>query len=334
MGTLLGARRRGRELRVIRPAGRASGTSSPHAPEAWTAGSAETRSIAVVSDASALHHHSRRPHAASVHPLLRDCAHLIRRLTGLRVLPLVVDADDSEQLSTRLRELPGEVRAVYLTHAEPARARAAHAAGDVPVLTEQDATAVAVTAALLVVLDRLERAPAASQVVIAGAATMPLLPHLVMAAGVGDIIRWNPADRTGFPLRWVTEHADVLIDLIGGAQDIARAAADRPHLAVIAADGPTAPLLPVPGLLLALASAGSPALTLDVYLAGALALAAATPPDRRLPDLSDPHLTRAVADPVIHLLDHPGSSAHRSSPTSAAGGTEAGLATQPVAWSP
>ena len=266
--------------------------------------------VAVVSDASALHHRGRRPHPASAQPLLRSYAAVVHTVTGLRAVPLPVHAQDAGQLAARLLgELPDDIGAIYLTHTDPARARAAqrsvHEAGGVAVVTEQDSTAVALSAVLLTVLARVDRAPGSSQVVIAGAQTMPLLADLLMAAGIGDIISWNLADRTGFPLPVVARDADALIDLLGGASDITRAAANRPHLAVIAPDEPDDHLLAVPGLLRALAASAHPTLTLEVYLRCALALAAATPPGRLLPELTDAGLTAAVADAVTRELDHP-----------------------------
>lgn len=126
-------------------------------------------------------------------------------MTGLRAVPLSVHAQDAGQLAARLGELPDDIGAIYLTHTDPVRARAAqrsvHEAGGVAVVTEQDSTAVALSAVLLTVLARVDRAPRSSQVVIAGAQSMPLLADLLMAAGIGDIISWNPADRTGFRCR-------------------------------------------------------------------------------------------------------------------------------------
>ncbi|MPZ81766.1 MAG: hypothetical protein GEV28_15710 [Actinophytocola sp.] len=266
-------------------------------------------SVAVASDGSALHHRGRYPHPASVRPLLRDYAAMVHTLTGLRALPLPVHADDSGQLAARLRELSDDIGAIYLTHTDPARARAAqqavHDAGGPVVVTEQDTTAVTLTAVLLTVLARVDRAPRTSQVVIAGAQTMPALPDLLMAAGIGDIISWNPADRTGFPLPIVTRDADAIIDLLGGATDIARAAADRPQLAVIAPDEPDDHLLAVPGLLRALTESAHPVLTIEVLHGCARAITAATPPARLLPELTDADLAGAVADAAVRELDHP-----------------------------
>lgn len=93
--------------------------------------------------------------------------------------------------------------------------------------------------------------------------------------------------------------------MLGGISDITRAAANRPHLAVIAPDEPDDHLLAVPGLLRVLAASAHPTLTLEVYHACAVALAAATPPSRLLPELTDPGLTAAVAGTVTRELDHP-----------------------------
>jgi malic enzyme len=264
-------------------------------------GRSRTASVAIVSDASGPGH---QPPGASVWAAVVEAAGLIDRLTGLPAVPLVVEATgDAEQLARRLRGLPPEVRAVYLTGTEPGRAhqvqRHVHEADGPSLLTEQDATAVVLTAALLVRLTRAHRAPQACQVIIAGARALPPLPSLLVVAGVGDVISWNPADRASFPLPALARHAHALIDLLDGTADVTQAIANHPHLAIIT---PGECLLAVPGLLHTLAAAAHPVLTVDVLHAAAAALTALTPPAQLLPELTDPDLTRAVADAATRVL--------------------------------
>jgi hypothetical protein len=78
---------------------------------------------------------------------------------------------------TQLRDLPAEVGAIFLPHTRPEFAYAARALADgPPVLTSQDTTAIALTAAVLTTLTRAGRAPRSSRVVIAGANTI-CTPH-------------------------------------------------------------------------------------------------------------------------------------------------------------
>lgn len=264
--------------------------------------------VAVVSDGSGLRHRGRAVDSASVYPVLADYATLIGDLTGLPAHPIAVTATDAEQLATSLRSLPVDIGAIFLTNTDPARARAAQRAlrevGGLPVITDQDTTAIALAASVHTTLARAEHAPSVSQVVIAGAEHMPVLVPLLMAVGVGDIISWNEADAHNFPLYRVARRADVVVDLLGGARERAEIA-EGSRRAVIGSDDPGCHLLALPGLLTAVVRTPEPVLDVALYRVCALALAACTPPGQLVPTLGDPAVTDHVARAATHTLHHP-----------------------------
>lgn len=192
----------------------------------------------------------------------------LREHAGVGVARHAVTAADAAQLTAALRSLPPETAAIFLTRTEPERARAVQrefaAAGSVAVVTDHDATAIAVAAAVLITLKRIGVTPGESQVVIAGAQTLPVLPPLVMAAGVADLLSWNQADAIGFPLASVAREATAVIDLLGAAPTtLTPAFADTP-VPVIAPDEVTA-LVAAAGLLRALAATRPRSFGADPY---------------------------------------------------------------------
>lgn len=248
--------------------------------------------IAVVSDGSAFTHRGLAGGAGSVEPVLRHWAALIHQCTGLA-------AGSAEDLSTGLRGLPCDIGAVFLIHTDPAHHAAAtgseQAGGSqCRVVTDRAVTATAATAALLTTLRRRGLSPGRSRVVIAGAATMPVLRPLLLAAGFGCVTSWDRRDAVTFPLRWITRHADAVVDLLGCARELAKALSDRPELVIITPDQTSWTLLALPGLLRAAATAQDPKFDIAGYHACAPALVAATPPGRLLPDPRDAALTSTV----------------------------------------
>lgn len=249
----------------------------------------------------------------------------------------VAERDSAAAVAAQIRRLPEQICAVFLTRITPPRARAVQRgveeAGGRPVLTDEDATAIALTAAALVYLRGLGRDPYRSTIVVAAAIRMPILSALLVAAGFPDITLWNAPDAVWFPLHRAARDADVVIDLqrdpgvhrsgeapAGGERRGVEFELDRPEGSVItpsALDGRT---LIAPGLLRALAEypAPAPPLGLGIYGACARAVAQATPARGHLrgaPD-GDPvsgttAATRDVADAIAdavaqHLaLDRP-----------------------------
>lgn len=194
-----------------------------------------------------------------------------------------------------LHSLPPDTGAVLLVRATPEREqRARDSIVGVPVLTDQDTTAIALTAALLTTLTRAGNAPETSRVVIAGASTMPLLNPVLLAAGIRDITTWNPVDALAFPLRRIAADADAVINLVGGGGRFAWPRHAAP--AVIVPDPARDPLLALPGLLRALSRHSRARLTPDVQHACAIALSAATPPGEQVPRRADETLTRQIAE--------------------------------------
>lgn len=225
--------------------------------------------------------------------VLRRYAAIVEDQAGL---PTRVTASDYG-----LHTLPPDTGAVLLVRAAPERAqRARNSVVGVPVVTDQDTTAIALTAALLTTLTRAGRTPQTSRVVIAGANTMPMLNPVLLTAGIRDITTWNPADALAFPLRRIAADADAVINLVGGGGRFAWPRHAAP--AVIVPDPARDPVLALPGLLQALAGHPHARLTPDVQHACAAALSAATPPGEQVPRRADESLTRQIADAATHAL--------------------------------
>ncbi len=225
-------------------------------------------------------------------PSLVRYAALIEDFAGLRTWTTTVD-DDTQ---TDLRGLPSDVGAVFLQRTPPAlTCRARALTHGLPILTDQDIIAIALTAALLTATSQAGRTPRASTVVIAGADALPVLCPLLMIAGFGDVTTWNPADADMFPLRRITSGAHAIVDLLNGTVDLTAAE-------VIRLDSGHQPVLALPGLLRALIHTRGARLDLHVHHACALALVMATPPDRQLPSRLDQHLTDQVTHTVTQAL--------------------------------
>jgi len=124
----------------------------------------------------------------------------------------------------------------------------------------------------------------------------------------------NVSDAHTFPLHHLARHATAVIDLLGATiQPGGWIPGDRVS-AVISPDDPSYRLLPTPGLLAALVRHPDATPDLDMFRACALALAAATPPRRLVPDIDDPHLAEAIASAVHQVLAHRASSGHQGPP--------------------
>lgn len=239
--------------------------------------------IAVVSDGSALTHRGLAGGAGSVEPALRHWAALIHQCTGLAARPVYVTTRNAEDLNARLRDLPRDIGAVFLIHTDPAHHVAATGSEQTGgsqrrVVTDPAMTATAATAALLTTLRRRGRSPSRSRVVIAGAATMPVLRALLLAAGFGCVTSWDRRDAAAFPLRWISRNAEAVIDLLDCTQELADAASDHPELVIITPDQTSWALLALPELLRAAATAQDPQSDIAGYHACVLTLVAATRP--------------------------------------------------------
>ncbi|WP_284742338.1 hypothetical protein [Amycolatopsis sp. RTGN1] len=175
----------------------------------------EHRWAAVVSDGSALGDRAAGP----VDLIVREFAEHLGGLARVMVRPVTVDAADAAELAAGIRALGAEAGPILLTHADPERTRLVQQDlrdGGMPlVLTDQDATAIALTAAVLAAVADRPPASRIGKVVVAGAQYLPILAPLLAAAGVGDITTWNASDAVAFPLRHVVYGADAIVDLVG-----------------------------------------------------------------------------------------------------------------------
>ncbi|WNV84857.1 hypothetical protein [Umezawaea sp. Da 62-37] len=230
--------------------------------------------------------------------MLHRYATVIEDLAGLstRVIPT-----DYGLHAVRL-----DVDIVFLARTSPERMqRVRDLAAGLPIITDQDTTAIALTAALLTTLSRAGRAPHDSSIVITSAHTMPTLCELVLMAGIGDITTWNPVDAFTFPLPRIASGADAVVNLVGSGGRFAWSRHAAP--AVIVPDTGRDPLLALPGLLLAFARHPDARLTIDIQHACALALAAGTPAGEQVPRRPDHPLVERIADAATLALHPQGS---------------------------
>lgn len=261
-------------------------TPSASAEGATTPASPGTLRIAVLSDGSGY-----RPHPAAARPfdiVLAEDATIIADLGRVRTTPVLVPPGTGAELTQRVQQLPDDIAATYLTRVNPDRARGAQRdldeAGGLRALTDEDTSGIALTAACLRHLHRIDREPAKARVLIAGAREMPALATLLMACGIFEVSLWNQTDERWFPLHRAARDADVVLDLL---QDTAATALvhDRPDGSVIPRmelDGRT---LAAPGILRAMTRypPGLVDLDITVHRDCALALAAALPDRHQWP---------------------------------------------------
>jgi|tagenome__1003787_1003787.scaffolds.fasta_scaffold20952181_3 hypothetical protein len=257
-----------------------------------------TLRIAVVSDGSGY-----RPNPTAARPfdvVLGEVATIIGGLGQMRTTPIVIRPDTDAELTLQVRQLPDDVAATYLALVDAARARTVQreleAAGGRQALTDEDASGIALTAACMRHLHRIDRDPAQARVLVAGASKMPGLAMLLMACGVFDVSLWNRTDERWFPLNRAARDADVVLDLLHDPTSTALGY-DRPDGSVIPSfelDGQT---LAAPGILRAITRYPPGLVELDVALYRDCALALATAlPDRRQWStlLRNPRLVDAV----------------------------------------
>ncbi|MBP2364895.1 hypothetical protein [Pseudonocardia parietis] len=236
---------------------------------------------------------------------LNEMAVVIGGLSGVQTVPLLVSCPDSYELMQMLHGLPVQVGAVYLAGNNPERLREAQALlADVsarPVITEADAEAISLVGAVLTYLGGRDLLPADSRVVVAGKARLPTLCPLLLTAGLFQHTRWAPADAPAAPLSRATRDADVVIDLTGGSEQMTRLQWDRPCDSVIASP-PNAGLLPVPGLMRAIAAAVGPLVDIETYHACAAGLMRAAPPRSLSPRVTSPDLVGEVEAAAARVL--------------------------------
>ncbi|OLT18858.1 hypothetical protein BJF78_11755 [Pseudonocardia sp. CNS-139] len=165
-------------------------------------------------------------------------------------------------------------------------------------LTEEDTTAVALTAAALAYLRRIGLRPASARVLVVGAARMPVLTPVLMGCGMHEVSMWNQTDQQWFPLHRAVRDADVVLDLLR-SDELGRLAPDRPDGSILGVGLAHGPSVAAPGMLRALAEQppGTMGVGIEQYCdcAQAVAVAVATR-NRPWRPPRDPHISHAVAD--------------------------------------
>jgi hypothetical protein len=237
----------------------------------------------------------------------------LRDYSGRSAFPLRAARDDG-RLTPAFTKLPAEEGAVFLANADPAQAHRPQQMlrnlPGVPVVTDQETSAVALTAALLTSVNRTGLRPGASRVVLVEADTLPILRPLLAAAGFVGLAQWSQADSGDVPLKALAHGASAIVDLTGDGRGTAAVEDAEPDCAVISPDDPLGLLLPVPGLMRsvldfpATLTASDLSVRSELYCACAYALAAAAPPDGLLPELADPAVPRNVAQAANAVLRH------------------------------
>ncbi|RJQ89123.1 hypothetical protein [Amycolatopsis panacis] len=228
----------------------------------------ERQPIAVVSDGSAL------VSGADVEAVLRDCVEVISGLAGIPARAIVLGKVDSAQLLRIARDHP----AILLTHTEPARARTAQQGlgAEHCVLTDQDATAIALAAAVRSVLAGRGRTPEDTRILVAGARMLPAVTTLLIAGRTRDLALWNLSDAAVFPLHQAVFGADVVVDLLGALPEDT----GDPRLTVLTRNHVHTASAAAAGILRAAAKAPRPSFDIEVRLAATAALADVEPAGR------------------------------------------------------
>lgn len=301
----------------VRPDGNDGETrSDPRRPHPVHPAGETPRHVAVVSDDSAPGSDRQGRPIGAV--LAGDVA-LLERLAQVPVIAHRVTEPDIEEFVTLIGQLPDSAAAVFVTRTDPARARMVQRrleqAGGPPVLSDEDSSAIALTAATLAYLSRIGRDPLSARILVAGASSMPILTPLLIVTGFPDITMWNSADAPRFPLSRAARDAAVVLDPLPCATDAAELAIDRPEGSVISCNGLDDRLLAAPGLLRALVEhpPGTFDLGVGLYQICASAVAAATPRRYRPTDLFH---VRGIADAIAAAL-------HRTATRAEAGDAEA-----------
>jgi hypothetical protein len=281
-----------------------SNAASDDGDRSRVGGGRGTQRVAVVTDGSGFD--PRLAGDRSLADVLAADVAVIGGLAKVPVASVVVLAEDGAELAARVRQLPEDIAAAYLTRTEPARARTAQRllemAGGRQAFAEEDDAAIMLTAACLSYLRRIDRDPITARVLIAGAARMPTLAALLMACEIFDVSLWNLRDERWFPLPRAVRDADVVIDLLGGT-NLAGLVQDRPEGSVILHEGLSGRALAAPGILRALTCYPPGAVGLDVglYRDCALAVAAVTPRRIQSPTpLLGPYLVDTV-EAAVHI---------------------------------
>lgn len=254
--------------------------------------------IAIVSDGGAL------PAGDDLGSKLRAEAEFISDLARVPARPMTILAADAAGLAAGIRALPAEVGAVLLTGVALDRAREVSMElqdGPArPLVTDEDLSAIALTAAIAGSLAGAGQGTHRSRVVLAGAGELPALATLLMACGVSDVTTWNQSDAMSFPLINIVSGVDTVVDLVGELPS--RTDSLLAGITVITRDDAITAPYAAAGLLRA--ALCNPGLVFDVetYRACALTLAAASPFTRPPSYVGGVSLSHSVADAVTGVF--------------------------------
>lgn len=232
------------------------------------------------------------------------CVTLLEELADLRAIVAPLIAGDTARAVCNA--LPADIAAVYLTSIDPRPADVIQAelarTRRLPVITNEQTTAIALTVAVLNLLTQAGKSPSASRLVIVESSPMPTLCPLLVAVGIGDITNWHPTDALAFPLRRIARLADAVIDPLADGVPLVEPSSDPDQPPLIAGGDPAFPLLALPGLLSAVLRAPDRPPDIDTYHACVLALVSCTPPGELLPSLLDPDLTPTLTRLAVRAL--------------------------------
>ncbi|MBP2452418.1 hypothetical protein [Mycolicibacterium lutetiense] len=233
---------------------------------------------------------------------MEDYAGLVSDRTNMRAVPLPLISSEAAAVAARLSQLPVCLDAVLLIGLDATTAgqvqTAVGAAGGPPVITELDATTVAVAAAACAVLRDRGVTSRRGEIVVTGPENAPRLGPLLAALGIAAMTTWRRYDAEDYPLRRLMAHNDVLIDLAGIGDE--RAAPGRTLR--MPADPYDFGALVVPGLLAGLCGQGRSPVTIELFTACARALTLLTPTNQVLPDLNERLLVPAITSRIHRTL--------------------------------
>jgi malate dehydrogenase (oxaloacetate-decarboxylating) len=292
------------------------------------------RTVAIISNGTAVLDLGDVGPRASV-PVLEDKAWRLRQLTGLRAIPIAVDAKEADRLVATVLAIAPSFGAILLEHVSAPMCFEVESRLDaqlrVPVVHDDRAcTAVVALAALIRISRQLGRPLARYRVGIVGMGPAGTgIAQLLLAHGVRELRGVDvDADALGRlrelggrpeSLATVLSTCEVIV-AVTGQPGLIPAAAVRPHQvilsmsstspeievdaalaagAAVAADGKTIDtLLAYPGILRGALEARAPSIGVPMLLAAAHALAGLARDGELLPDPLDPQTHARVADAV------------------------------------
>lgn len=250
--------------------------------------------------------------------ILLENAALLGELSGLDTVAVPVADEGEACLAAALAALPLDTAAIYLADTDPRRRQLM--ATDLAntgalIVTSDQMTAIALTAALLTHLGRIGVRPRVSRAVIVEPEIVPTLYPLLVTAGVGDVTWRNRANAQELEPHRFIRFTDAVIDPRQGNPAPFWEATDPGHPLLITANDPAHPMLALPGLLrAAVRSRRTARFDSGTYYACVRALIACTPPGELLPSLHDPDLTQSVTGLAVRALASRGGHRRRRDP--------------------